>query len=160
MTQVMEADDFLAHFGVKGMKWGVRKERRQENRVARAKTRTEVRKINSIKTTQNEADIKKAREALSEAQRRKGDAKDQYKVDKHTMNKIDAKRPYKIAAADLRRIQDQADQLTPKERDTFEMMQLGRSVGDLFTSSKNQRSDFQRLMDKERDKQRAREKHS
>lgn len=27
MTQVMDTDEFLEHFGVKGMKWGVRKER-------------------------------------------------------------------------------------------------------------------------------------
>src|SRR5699024_10725457 len=108
--QAMETDDFLEHFGVKGMKWGVirSKEQRQENRAARAETKIAVRKVQSKGIDKSDEGIKKARKELSEAERRAADARDRYKVDKHTMNKIDAKRPMKVAAADLRRIRDNA----------------------------------------------------
>jgi len=154
--QAMETGDFLEHFGVKGMKWGVirSKEQRQENRQARATTRKEVRKINSIPTTRNDADIVKARKQLADAERRKADARDQYKVDKHTMNKIDAKRPLKVAAADLRRIQDQADQLTKDEQFAFDMMQSGRAVVDIFSKPENRRDGTTKLLDEIKDRQR------
>lgn len=35
-TQEATSDEILEHFGVKGMKWGVRKDRRQEKRAKRA----------------------------------------------------------------------------------------------------------------------------
>lgn len=156
MTQdrIETADEFLAHFGVKGMKWGVRKERRIENQEARNKTKAALREVKSKPVTNREEDIKAARSKLPEAQLKAANARDQAKLDrKRGVNRIDAKRPALVAAADLNRLKSQADILTPKEQSVFDSMQLGRALGDAFF---NNRSDMQKIIDVERDKQRAR----
>lgn len=156
MTQdrIETADEFLEHFGVKGMKWGVHKERRIENQEARNKTKAALREVKSKPVTNREEDIKAARAKLPDAQKKAANARDQAKLDrKRGVNRIDAKRPALVAAADLNRLKNQADILTPKEQSVFDSMQLGRALGDAFF---NNRSDMQKIIDVERDKQRAR----
>lgn len=155
--QAMETGDFLEHYGVKGMKWGVirSKEQRQANRAARAETRIAVRKVEAKGIDKTDAGIAKARKELADAERRAADARDRYKVDKHTMNKIDAKRPMKVAVADLRRIRENASHLTEDEQFALDMMDAGRALKDAFFVAPEKRRDaFQKAVDTQRDKQR------
>ena len=120
----------LVHYGVKGMKWGQIRARRLENQTARNKTRKAVRTINSRPVATDDASILRARKQLPKAQQKLDDARDAYKVDKHRMNKIDAKRPSKIAAAELHRIATTADTFTKSEQKTYETIKLGNDVID------------------------------
>lgn len=153
-TQEEKTEAFLAHFGVKGMKWGQIKARRVENVAARNKTRAAVRQIQAKPIGKDEASIKKARAQESAAYVKYRNAKDQYKLDKLTQNRIDAKRPMKIAAAELTRIQNQADVLTPKEQSMYDAMQFGRNVADILM--REPRDPIQKIADSQNDHRRAR----
>lgn len=155
MTQVMETEDFLEHFGVKGMKWGVirSREQRQANRAARAETKIAVRGVHAKGIDTTDAGIVKARRELADAERRAADARDRYKVDKHTMNKIDAKRPMKVASADLQRIRDNASHLTKDEQFALDLMNTGRAVVDVLSRPENRRTGTQKLVNEMRDRQ-------
>jgi len=76
-------EDALAHFGVKGMKWGVRKQQMALNRESRKADRQK-----------REASIDSARTRLRTGQIR-GEykqAKQQYKIDKQTIGSREAKK--------------------------------------------------------------------
>lgn len=126
----------LAHYGVKGMKWGVIRSRRLENRTARKKTNAALRDIKNRPIARDDESILRARKQLPQAQQRLADAKSSYKVDKQSMNKIDAKRPSKIAAAELYRIATTANTLTKSEQQTFNTMKLGNDVIDAIFGDK------------------------
>lgn len=126
----------LAHYGVKGMKWGVIRSRRIENRTARNKTKTALRDIRDRPAAKDDESILRARKQLPKAQQKLYDAKDAYKVNKRSMNKIDAKRPSKIAAAELSRIATTANTLTKSEQQTFNSMKLGNDVIDAIFGDK------------------------
>lgn len=155
MTYPSKPPGELVHYGVKGMKWGVRGARRLENQVAKNKTRAAVRDIESKPISKDADAIKRARAELPSAANKYANAKDQYKVDKKQMNRHDAKRPMKIASAELDRIQKQADRLTPSEQKIYNSMQLGRAVSDLILRDQP-RSEIQKLLDRETDRQRSR----
>ena len=71
------------------------------------------------------------------------------------MNKIDAKRPMKVAAADLRRIRENASHLTKDEQFALDMMDAGRALKDAFFVAPEKRRDaFQKAVDTQLDKQR------
>lgn len=147
----MNVDEFLEHQGVKGMRWGVRKAQRLENTVARNKTRAAVRTINGKSISDKAPDIMTARKQMPKAELKYAKAKDQYKVDKQTMNKIDAKRPKTIAAAELNRISKQANKLTEKEQLLFDTMQFGRELSSVVF--KTERSGTERLVSQYNDRQ-------
>lgn len=78
MQIVYESNSYLCHHGVKGMKWGRRKQRRAENSAARAHFRTETakdfqshqkasRKKNLKEASLNESQIKSGRYRVARA---------------------------------------------------------------------------------------------
>lgn len=68
MSQVNPTEDFLEHYGVKGMKWGVRKDRRTRNedrREARAAKKSQKQANKSVKADRRSS--AKQRRNLSDA---------------------------------------------------------------------------------------------
>lgn len=100
-------DDFLAHFGVKGMKWGVRHDpnraaNRQTARIAKASDRAaKVRQKEAARQAQAKAEVQraknhdatvlKARKNLPKSARDLRIAKADYRVNKQTMGRAAAK---------------------------------------------------------------------
>jgi hypothetical protein len=91
------ADDFLAHFGVKGMKWGkhtssgsVGPSRAQE-RVNKAQAKVEKVVAKQKAEAARDKTILDARKNLDKTGAQLKVAKAQYKVDKHTLGKTKAK---------------------------------------------------------------------
>lgn len=60
-----EVEDVLAHFGVKGMKWGVRKER---NSYSTASARSQKKELRETRKAKNSAALKKAGDAEKRAE--------------------------------------------------------------------------------------------
>jgi molecular chaperone GrpE (heat shock protein) len=99
-------DDYLEHFGVKGMKWGKHKSSSSSSSSAPKKTRSELRALNKearakgraenkaeIKKLQDEHDAKvnKARDEVDAKAQKYNEAKKQYKIDKKEIGKVAAK---------------------------------------------------------------------
>lgn len=99
-------DDYLEHFGVKGMKWGKHKsssssssssgtksrsELRELNKAAKAKGRSEAKAARQKERDDYDNKIETARNRVDDDARRYGEAKKQYKVDKKTIGKVAAK---------------------------------------------------------------------
>lgn len=99
-----EVDTFLAHYGVKGMRWGVkkasgssggnggaarpsRKELRGMNKAARKRQRAE----REEKMELNDAAIKKARADRQSTKKAIGDARKQYRQDKKMVGSVAAR---------------------------------------------------------------------
>jgi hypothetical protein len=73
----------LAHFGVKGMKWGVIREKLAESSAARQKNRALNKEFKKAETKKRDDEIEAARERYhSTARKNYLDAKAQYKIDK------------------------------------------------------------------------------
>lgn len=76
----------LAHFGVKGMKWGVIREKLAESSAARQQNRKLNKEFRKAETKKRDDEIDAARERYAESARKNYlDAKAQYKVDKKTI---------------------------------------------------------------------------
>lgn len=86
MAQV-STEDFLAHYGVKGMKWG---ERRAHGKAMRGLDR-ESKEKDKVKRRRT---IDKARERVQSGEGKQAvkDAKQQYKADKNVVGKREAKK--------------------------------------------------------------------
>lgn len=136
------AEDFLEHFGVKGMRWGHRKaaddasgSSRRDRAIARRQTinntRAAVDKIKSKPVSRDRVDILKARNQLDKANMDHRRVVDQYKIDRQTMPRLEAKQAVKISAAKLNRIRKQADTLTPKEQEYYNSYRIGEQFSNI-----------------------------
>jgi hypothetical protein len=100
-------DEYLAHFGVKGMHWGKHTKSSSSSSSAPTKTRSELRSLNKTaraenkakahadrKKAENEHDAKvmKARDRVEQDAINLKNAKKQYKTDKKVIGKVAAKR--------------------------------------------------------------------
>lgn len=101
-------DEYLAHFGVKGMKWGKHtKSAPSSSSSAPKKTRSELRSLNKAARAENKVaakadrqkakdeydnEINTARNNLDKHAEKYNDAKKQYKADKAVMGKVAAKK--------------------------------------------------------------------
>lgn len=88
----MSREDALAHFGVKGMKWGVRKENFQRNRELNKQSRAndKAARVSAIETA-------RARRASGQSARDLKDAKKQYKQDKQVVGSREARKSLREA---------------------------------------------------------------
>lgn len=76
----------LLHYGIKGMKWGVRKERDANGETSRQRNRRLNKEFTKSEKAKRDAEIDAARERYSQNARKNYlDAKAQYKLDKKTM---------------------------------------------------------------------------
>lgn len=139
-TQVMEVDDFLEHFGVKGMKWGVhrsidaggvarpsRGELRTMNKAARAKNKVDARTARSNR----DAEILKARAKIPDIHQQNKAAKQKFKQEKHTIGRVAAKRALDDARNQHIDVLTKAGELTHKEQ----QMQMWLSIGSAAVSA-------------------------
>lgn len=96
---------FLSHHGVKGMKWGRRKDRerkeaapgvpkltRSENRSLNKKSKKADKVKKKAGVARNRAEILKARENVKNHKNIKKQAKNRYKVEKHVIGSREAKK--------------------------------------------------------------------
>jgi hypothetical protein len=88
----MSREDALAHFGVKGMKWGVRNEHRSQMRALNKESKAK------DKAARKDA-IETARDRIKTGQSRKElkDARAQYKLDKNVIGSREAKKSLRAA---------------------------------------------------------------
>mgnify|MGYP001247275042 CR=1 FL=1 len=153
MSQKMDTDDFLAHYGVKGMRWGVRKNRGNRDEVFRARaaekkadgmpTRRALRAKNKIARSENraanraaekarieaaDARILAARDQLKQDAANYKTAKAQYKIDKQTQGRVAAKRALNEVRAEYDKNWDIASELTNGEQGRKDTMDLGLAV--------------------------------
>jgi hypothetical protein len=93
-----EADDFLAHYGVAGMKWGKHKAQTSgsdSSGPSRRDLKTLDKESRKKDVAARDAQIDKAREEYgANARKNYLDAKAQYKVDKVTIGKREAKKAF------------------------------------------------------------------
>jgi hypothetical protein len=109
-TAVNEVDDFLEHFGKKGMKWGKRSS--SSSSSSPTKTRGELRELNKVARSENKAKAKsdrakedkahddkvnKARDGFHKDAANLDKAQQKYKADKKVIGKVAAKRALKEA---------------------------------------------------------------
>lgn len=101
-------DEFIEHYGVKGMKWGVRKSRRLP--------------VGSKEARKRDASIDKARENIrtGKSAERLQRAKTAYRHDKVTLGKKEAKR--QLNKAKLKNVQELQKSLTAKDGKEFTTM--------------------------------------
>lgn len=153
MSQKMDTDDFLAHYGVKGMRWGVRKNRGNRDEVFRARaaekkadgmpTRRALRAKNKIARAENrvanraaekamieaaDARILAARDQLKQDAANYKTAKAQYKIDKQTQGRVAAKRALNEVRAEYNKNWDIASELTNGEQQRKDTIDLGLAV--------------------------------
>lgn len=96
----MSEDEFLEHYGKKGMKWGVRKaegsgpSNRELNKASRAKDRADAKATKKKNTDDWDNEIDSARSRIAGGQGRKDvkAAKQQYKADKQALGSREAKK--------------------------------------------------------------------
>lgn len=128
-----ETDDFLAHYGVKGMKWGKRKsgsegpsrkELRTMDKAERAKDRAEAEK----RSQDNDKRIQDAREQVLPKAKAVKQARDQYKLEKRQIGKVAAKKPYLKAQDEFLNTLDVAKQKTRKEATQALLLQVGSQI--------------------------------
>ncbi|QGZ17215.1 hypothetical protein SEA_GIANTSBANE_11 [Arthrobacter phage Giantsbane] len=94
-----EVDNYLEHFGVKGMKWGKHKSSSNSSGSSSGPSRKELRTLDreNRKATRAAArkqwddDIETARNRVDGDARRYNEAKQQYKTDKKTIGKVAAR---------------------------------------------------------------------
>jgi hypothetical protein len=155
MSQKMSNDDFLAHFGVRGMRWGVRKDRGNRDEIFRQRaaekkangmpTRSALRAKNKIARGENRAAAKIARDkAVAAADAKINAARDQlnidaanyntarkqYKTDKQEMGRVAAKRALNDARDQFNKTWDTASELTYKEQQIATAVDIGAAVAE------------------------------
>ncbi|WGH21701.1 hypothetical protein SEA_INKED_12 [Arthrobacter phage Inked] len=95
-----QVDNYLEHYGVKGMKWGKRSASSDKSSSSDApKSRKELRALDRAARKENKAklrkewddDIEKARNELDGKAQKLGEAQKEYKANKATMGKVAAK---------------------------------------------------------------------
>ncbi|UYL88206.1 hypothetical protein SEA_LILHUDDY_11 [Arthrobacter phage LilHuddy] len=101
-----EVDNYLEHYGVKGMRWGKRQSSSDSSSSSSGKSRSELRALNKAArakgreerkaAAQKERDdydnkIESARNRVDDDARKYNEAKQQYKTDKKTIGKVAAK---------------------------------------------------------------------
>lgn len=114
MTQTPE--DFLAHYGVKGMKWGKRKASRAEKKERVAAYKKAKSDHKQEQKTAYRKKIDKARASLETKEEKTDAAKQAYKATKKAEGRrsvaaFKAKQEWNKAYSDLERTRETADQL-------------------------------------------------
>jgi leucyl aminopeptidase len=161
-------NEFLAHFGIKGMKWGIRNDpnraaTRQAARVQKAQARTTAvkqREANRQAEAKRQATLEKnrdttiavSRKALPESQRRLRIAKAQYRVDKHTMGKKAAKEILNKHKQTHARLLHYATQQTGKEQaearaEAYRQLQYRQMMQQELERQRNREANAQLLRD-------------
>lgn len=139
----------LAHFGVKGMKWGVRnngssgssapsrKELRGMNKVARKENRV-IKKEKARKAVEDrDNEIKAARDALSKERSNYKAAKATYKVEKKQIGRVAAKRSLHEAGERLWDTRQTASQKTAREQQWADAVNIGVAVTKSYAASRS-----------------------
>jgi hypothetical protein len=109
-------DDYLEHFGVKGMKWGKHKSSSSSSSSAPKKTRSELRALNKEARAKGRAENKAALQKERDAHDAKVE-KARNEVDGHAQKYNEAKKQYKIDKKEIGRVA--AKQILKKHEDTF-----------------------------------------
>lgn len=159
MSDIVEVpDDELAHFGVKGMRWGHRKapddsgssgsssgksdsgtskptfkEKRAMNKAARREDNLKLVKQKQKAQTADDQKILDARARMNRVQQEYKDAKSQYKIDKQEVGRVAAKRALKEAGQKKAETLAKADQLTKAERKVYNTLLAGEALAALIT---------------------------
>lgn len=129
MATDVDVDDFLEHFGVKGMRWGHRKAPSSSSDGPAAPTRKELRGMNKVARAGQRADAKQKAvdndNAIKEARARRKDnynelktAKKQYKNDKKQIGRVAAKQVLRQNQEKPLKDLEKASELTRKEQNT------------------------------------------
>lgn len=118
-----EVDNYLEHYGVKGMKWGKRSSSSSSSGSKPGKSRKELRALD--RTARKEAkakakkdwddDIEKARNDLDGKAQKLQEAAKQYKTDKATIGKVAAKHALRDVEDDFINTFNKASLQTTKE---------------------------------------------
>lgn len=162
----MDPSEALAHYGVKGMRWGHRKpedsgsgsskpsrsERRAMDKAAKREDNLKLTKFHQKAQTKNDQAILDARARVNRVQQEYKDAKSVYKVQKQEIGKVAAKRALKEAGHRRAETIAKASELTKEESRIYNIMLFGEAVGALFTGNPSSIgtdsiSDYQRKLD-------------
>lgn len=132
-----DVEDFLEHFGVKGMQWGVRKERRQRNReLNRASRARDIEK--------RDKEITKARKRLADsayANRSGREAREEFRANRLALGSREARRIRREQAETYYRDYDTATQtLSGRETTTAVIAGVGAVAVSMLMSSAAQRA--------------------
>lgn len=103
-----DVEDFLEHYGVKGMKWGVRRDMRKLNKASRAKDKAK--RQSEIDAARKRLGSGKNKEALKKA-------KAQYKIDK-----------YEIGSREARKLVDKHKEKIRSDYETSKQLKNGKEV--------------------------------
>lgn len=96
-----EVDNYLEHYGVKGMRWGKRSgssssggggEPKKSRKEARAQVKAERKAVQEVFKKQWDDDVLGARERLGAEGQKLSEARKQYKIDKKVVGKAAAKK--------------------------------------------------------------------
>lgn len=108
-----ETEDFLEHFGVKGMHWGVRRSSGEPSAGARNRQLNKASRAADKATQKTEVHAARARAFGGENKAKMAAAKEQYKADKVRIGSREAKKAFNKVAesnlADLNKANEYAD---------------------------------------------------
>ena len=127
------SEDFLAHYGVKGMRWGVtrgesagpsRSALRDMDKVARKENKLE----RLAESKARDAEIRSARSGLKEATLNYKAAKQTYKIEKRQIGKVAARRAITEAGKERAVIRKKAQEMTAQEKKVYSLVMVGPAI--------------------------------